>query len=130
LSRAALPKRGDRVTERRIPNLSAAIRSGDRLYVSGMLGSTAETRGDAGAQTREALDRIGRTLKRAGYDWPDVAESLVYLRRAATLQAMNAAYRSVLRPPFPARTTVEAAFGSADAEVEIMMTAVKGASRR
>jgi reactive intermediate/imine deaminase len=125
-----LPKRAIAGDGAPNPNLSAAIRAGDRLYVAGMLGNTAETRGDVGAQTRETLRRIERTLGKAGYGWSDVAESLVYLRRAGALASMNAAYRDLLRPPYPARTTVEAAFGSPDAEVEIMMTAVKGASRR
>ena len=40
------------------PNLSAAIRAGDRVYLSGMLGNTAETKGDVAAQTRETLSRI------------------------------------------------------------------------
>ena len=31
------------------PNLSAAIRAGDRVYLSGMLGNTAETKGDVGS---------------------------------------------------------------------------------
>jgi enamine deaminase RidA (YjgF/YER057c/UK114 family) len=112
------------------PNLSAAVRAGDRLYVSGMLGNTREAGGNVGVQTREALGRIERTLREAGYSWSDVAESLVYLRGAGSFASMNTAYREVLPAPYPARTTVEAAFGSADAEVEIMMTAVKGTARR
>lgn len=112
------------------PNLSAAIRAGERLYVSGMLGDTPDTRGDAGAQTREALARIGRTLASAGYGWSDVVDSLVYLKSAAQFAAMNEAYRSVLSAPFPARTTVQAGFGNPDAEIEIMMTAIKKGDRQ
>src|SRR5262245_17659828 len=43
------------------PNLSAAIIAGNRVYVSGVLGNTADNRGDAAAQTRETLTRIRRT---------------------------------------------------------------------
>lgn len=111
------------------PNLSEAVRAGDRLYLSGMLGHAREAGGHVGAQTREALGRIERTLRTAGYSWSDVAESLVYLRRAGSFASMNTVYREMLVSPYPARTTVEAAFGSEDAEVEIMMTAVKGATK-
>ena len=47
------------------PNLSAAIRAGDRVYLSGMLGNTPETKGDVAAQTRETLARI-RARARGG----------------------------------------------------------------
>src|SRR4029453_8052683 len=48
------------------PNLSAAIRAGSRVYLSGMLGNTPETKGDTGAQTRETLVRMKQALTAAG----------------------------------------------------------------
>lgn len=107
------------------PNLSAAIRVGPRLYVSGMLGLDAQPRNQAGAQTRATLQRIGSVLTRAGFDWKDVADSLVYLASTDSFAAMNDAYRGVLPAPFPARATVEAGLAAPDGLVEIMMTAVK-----
>jgi 2-iminobutanoate/2-iminopropanoate deaminase len=107
------------------PHLSAAIRAGSRLYLSGMLGATPETRGDVGGQTRETLRRLHATLGRAGFDWPDVVDSLVYLTNPSGFAAMNEAYRSILKPPYPARATVEAGLLNSDGLVEIMMTAVK-----
>jgi 2-iminobutanoate/2-iminopropanoate deaminase len=107
------------------PNLSAAIRAGSRLYVSGMLGVRPETRGDADAQTRETLRRLLATVSRAGFEAADVVESLVYLTSASNFAAMNAAYRETLTPPYPARTTVESALVVPDGLVEIMMTAVR-----
>lgn len=106
-------------------NLSAAVRAGSRLYLSGMLGATPETGGDVGAQTRETLRRLGGFMARAGFEWNDVVDSLVYLTDPAAFTAMNAAYRSVLAPPYPARATVEAGLLNPDARVEIMMTAVQ-----
>jgi len=107
------------------PNLSAAIRAGDRLFVSGMLGATDATRGDAGAQTRETLARIDATLQAAGFSRADVVEGLVYLTDFAHYGPMNDAYRAFFGKDFPARSTVGAGLFNPDGLVEIMCTAVK-----
>jgi enamine deaminase RidA (YjgF/YER057c/UK114 family) len=107
------------------PNLSSAIRVGNRLFVAGTLGTTDANAGQAGAQTTEALARIGRTLKAAGFDWPHVVDSMVYLPDVARFGEMNDAYRAVLTKDFPARTTIQAGLMGAGGAVEIMMTAVK-----
>jgi reactive intermediate/imine deaminase len=107
------------------PNLSPAIRVGRRLYVSGMLGNTAANKGDVGAQTTEALARIGRTLKAAGFAWTDVVDAIVYLPDMSGFTKMNDAYRTVIAKDFPARATVGAGLMGADGLVEIMFTAVK-----
>jgi 2-iminobutanoate/2-iminopropanoate deaminase len=112
------------------PVLSSAIGVGDRLFLSGMLGSTPENKGDAAAQTRETLARIGRTLGDAGFAWSDVVDAVVYLPSLEDFGAMNGAYRV----PFgtgglPARATVQAGLVAPDGLVEIMMTAVKGEKR-
>lgn len=107
------------------PNLSAAIRVGPRLYVSGMLGLDAQSKTDARAQTLATLHHIESVLGRSGFTWADVVDSIVYLTRTDNFAAMNEAYRGVLPPPYPARTTVESGLAAPDGLVEIMMTAVK-----
>jgi 2-iminobutanoate/2-iminopropanoate deaminase len=107
------------------PNLSSAIRAGNRLYVAGILGNAAENKGDVKAQTAESLTRIGRTLKAAGYDWKDVVEGVVYLPDLTKFNDMNASYREVFGKDFPARATVGAGLMGADGAVEIMFVAVK-----
>ena len=107
------------------PNLSSAIRAGNRLYVSGILGNTADNKGDVKAQAAEALTRIGRTLKAAGYDWKDVVEGVVYLPDLTKFNDMNASYREAFGKDFPARATVGAGLMGADGAVEIMLTAAK-----
>jgi 2-iminobutanoate/2-iminopropanoate deaminase len=107
------------------PNLSSAIRAGNRLYVAGILGNAAENKGDVKAQTAESLTRIGRTLKAAGYDWKDVVEGVVYLPDLTKFNDMNASYREVFGKDFPARATVGAGLMGADGAVEIMLVAVK-----
>lgn len=107
------------------PNLSAAIRAGGRLYVSGTLGVLPEATDDPAAQTRETLKRIGGTLARAGFAWSDVVENVVYLRDVGHFGAMNDAYRGIVPAPYPARTTVQAGLAARDGLVEMMTTAVK-----
>jgi len=106
-------------------NLSSAIRVGNRLYVSGILGNTATNKGDVKGQTAEALLRIGRTLEAAGFDWSHVVDGAVYLPDLTRFAAMNASYRETLRKDFPARVTIGAGLMGADGAVELMFTAVK-----
>jgi 2-iminobutanoate/2-iminopropanoate deaminase len=115
----------DGSTARPNPNLSSAIRAGNRLFLSGMLGNTDGNAGDLGSQTREALARVGRTLQAAGFDWSHVVDSTVYLTDATRTPEMNDAYQKVLLKGFPARATIEAGLMSPTALVEIMMTASK-----
>ncbi len=107
------------------PNLSPAIRSGNTLYLSGMLGSTPETKGNVAAQTRETLARVQRVLTAAGYTPADVVDSMVYITDVAAFAAMNAEYRPFFGKDFPARATVQSGLMGPDGLVEIMMTAVK-----
>jgi len=107
------------------PNLSSAIQVGNRLYLSGTLGNTADNKGDAKAQAAETLTRISRTLKAAGFEWSNVVDGVVYLPDMTKYQDMNASYRAALVKDFPARATVGTGLMGADAMVEIMMTAVK-----
>lgn len=106
-------------------NLSGAIRSGSRLYVSGVLGHTPQNAGDAGAQTREVMAKIRKTLDGAGYTPADVVDGLVYLTDLSQFPQMNEAYRAFFGQDFPARATVGAGLVAPGAVVEIMVTAVK-----
>lgn len=106
-------------------NLSAAVKAGSRLYVSGMLGNTPGNAGEAGPQTRETLARIRKTLEAAGFTPADVVDSLVYLTDLDQFAQMNGEYRTFFEKDFPARATVGAGLVSAGAVVEIMVTAVK-----
>jgi reactive intermediate/imine deaminase len=107
------------------PVLSSAIRVGNRLYLAGMLGTTPGNKGDVKAQTAEALARIGRTLKAAGFDWNNIVDGIVYLPDMSRFTEMNAAYRETFAKDFPARATVGAGLMGADGQVEIMFTAAK-----
>ena len=107
------------------PNLSSAIRVGNRLYLSGILGNTPANNGDVKGQAAETMARIGRTLKAAGFDWSHLVEGMVYLPDLTKFADMNASYREPIAKDFPARATVGAGLMNADGAVEIMFTAVK-----
>lgn len=107
------------------PNFSSAVRADTRVFVAGMMGTNDANKGDAKAQTREALARIGRTLDAAGVGWSHVVDAVVYLRDIKDFGAMNEVYREVLKADPPARATVETGLVSPDGLVEIMVTAVR-----
>ncbi|MDP1569251.1 MAG: RidA family protein [Vicinamibacterales bacterium] len=123
--RAIVTPQADGSPGRPSPILSSAIEVGNRLYLSGMLGNTADNKGDMEAQTRETLARIGRTLTAAGYDWHHIVDGIVYITDVAQFDAMNRAYRSIFAKDFPARATVRSGLVAADGLVEIMFVAVK-----
>lgn len=107
------------------PILSSAVKVGNRLYVSGILGNTPDNKGNMEAQTTEMLARIGRTLKHAGFDWANVVDGIVYITDVARFDAMNKAYRTIFSKDFPARATVQTGLVNADGLVEIMFVAAK-----
>jgi enamine deaminase RidA (YjgF/YER057c/UK114 family) len=107
------------------PVLSSAIRVGARLFLSGMLGTTSASRGDAGAQAREALARLGRTMKTAGFGWADVTGGVVYVTRAGDLPAVMTAWREAFGERLPRPAVVCAGLVAPDALVEIALAAAK-----
>jgi 2-iminobutanoate/2-iminopropanoate deaminase len=105
--------------------LSSAIQVGNRLYVSGILGNTADTKGNTEAQTVEVLNRVGRTIKAAGFDWSHVVDGIVYITDVKNFDAMNKGYRTIFAKDFPARATVRTGLVNNDGLVEIMFVAAK-----
>lgn len=105
------------------PILSSAVKVGNRLYLSGLLGNTAANKGDTEAQTKEILARVGRTLQVAGFGWGDLADGVVYITDVSNFDAMNRGYRSVVKD-LPARATVKSGL-VADGMLEIMFVASK-----
>jgi enamine deaminase RidA (YjgF/YER057c/UK114 family) len=105
--------------------LSSAIKVGNRLYVSGILGNTAETKGNTQAQTVEVLNRVGRTIKAAGFDWSHIVDGIVYITDVKNFDAMNQGYRTIFAKDFPARATVRTGLVNNDGLVEIMFVAAK-----
>ncbi len=107
------------------PNLSSAVRAGDRLWVSGVLGNTEATKGDAAAQTRETLTRIGRTLRAAGFSWEEVREAVVYVSDLKYRAAVEKVWADQFPKGKPAGVLIETPLVAPDGLVEIMVSAAK-----
>ena len=105
--------------------LSTAVRAGNRVFLSGILGNTEANVGDIGAQTKEVMTRIDRALKQAGVSFADVADSTVYLTDLSQFAGMNAVYRESFPSAPPARATIGTKLVSRNALVEILMTAAR-----
>ena len=73
---------------------SRAVRVGDVLYLSGVIGRTADGKVPDGieAQTRAAMDDIGATLKTTGAVYGDVFHCTVFLTDMKNWPAFNKAY--------------------------------------
>ena len=73
---------------------SKAVRVGDILYLSGVIGRTADGKMPGGieAQTRAAMDDIGATLKTAGLSYGDLIHCTVFLSDMKQWPAFNKVY--------------------------------------
>ncbi len=61
------------------PNLSAAVRAGNALFVSGMLAEGEAMKGDGAVQARDILRKLDVVLAKAAFTRADVRELLVYV---------------------------------------------------
>ena len=76
------------------PPFSKAVRAGDVLYLSGVIGRTSDGRVPDGieAQTEATMDDIGVTLKGAGLGYGDVFHCTVFLNDMKNWPAFNKVY--------------------------------------
>ncbi|UCE04271.1 MAG: RidA family protein [Candidatus Latescibacterota bacterium] len=107
---------------------SQAIRVGDALYLAGQLGmdpSTGKLADGIEAQTRQAMQNLNAVLDAAGFTMDDVVQCQIFLRDLDHYAAMNAVYAQHFAGAPPARAVVQAARIPRDADVEIMMVAMR-----
>jgi len=104
--------------------LSAAVRAGDVLFLSGVLGNTAENPDDVTGQTREIFTRIRRTLDGVGLSFSHVVDNLVYMADVWQQKQVDTVSREVFPIEPPARTLVGARLVTRTGLIEMMMTAV------
>ncbi len=116
------------------PNYSYGIKSGDTLFLAGLVArdpkTGADTGGDITAQTRLVLQNAGEILKAGGMNYADAVSSRVFITDAAQFQTMNAAYRPFFPQAPPARATVKAKLARPQYAVEITLLAVRHADRQ
>lgn len=93
--------------------LSPAVRVGDLLFLSGVMGTKEGggglAEGGIEGQTRQALENVRASLALAGASMSDVAKCTVFLTDAANFQGMNKVYREFFPTDPPARSTVAVA---------------------
>jgi len=105
--------------------LSDAVRFGELLFVSGMVGMDDEgsvVAGGVAAETRQTFRNIARVLAAGGATLADVLKVNVILTRAEDFAAFNAAYREIFPTDPPARVSMVAGL-TIDASVEIDVVA-------
>jgi 2-iminobutanoate/2-iminopropanoate deaminase len=100
---------------------SAAVRVGDTLYLSGMLGTKDRklVEGGVGPETAQTLANIAKRLEEHDLTMADVVKCSVFLADIADFAAMNEVYAGVFQPPRPTRTTVAVSGLALDAKIEI-----------
>lgn len=102
---------------------SQAVRAGQLLFVSGQLALNPATgslvEGGIGDQTRRVFQNVGAILEAGGASLAHVVRATVYLADMADFAAMNEVYATFFAPPYPARSTIEAARLPKDARIEV-----------
>src|SRR5436190_11957616 len=109
------------------PNLSAATKFGNLVFVAGQTGRhpvTGELGKDIREQTRNVLERIKTILSAAGTSLDNVLSATTHLTKREDLAAYNEEYAKYFPTAKPARTTVSvAALNAPELLVEITVTA-------
>ena len=113
---------------KRSPNpYSYAIRSGDSLFLSGLVSRNGADNvfvaGDVRAQTRTIMENARQLLEAAGMTFANVVSSRIYLTDAADFAAMNEVYGTCFAEAPPARATVQSGLAGPEAVVEITFVA-------
>jgi 2-iminobutanoate/2-iminopropanoate deaminase len=102
--------------------------AGDLLFLSGNIGQnpgTGRISGEFATDARQALDNLGKVLKAASLDWPDVVKVNVYVKDIGRFDEFNKLYTSVLPAPLPARTFLQVADLPGGGIVEVEAVAVR-----
>lgn len=103
---------------------SPVIRSGDVLYLSGVLGFDPEggglAEGGIEAETRQTLENLQSRLELAGAGMDDLLKCTVYLANIDDYGSMNEVYQEYFDDQAPpARTAVAVSGLAADAAIEV-----------
>ena len=106
---------------------SSAVRVGDTLYLSGMLGNVDGTErlapGGIEGQTRQTLENIKTVVEAFGSSMQRVVKCTVFMADMSEWPAMNGVYRTYF-PNLPARSALGASGLALGARVEIDCIAV------
>src|SRR6516162_4725390 len=108
---------------------SQAIETQGWVFCSGQIGldpkSGALVAGGIEAETRRALENLRELLAEAGLGFHDIVKTTIFLADLGDFDVVNRIYGEHLSPPYPARSTVQAAALPRKARVEIEAIATK-----
>src|SRR3972149_1602367 len=103
--------------------LSAGVKSGDLLFVSGQLAldkkGNLAGKGDVKKQTEQALRNVEEILVAGGSSLEKALKVTVYLADISQFSAMNEVYRTFFKDKYPARTTVQSKLSRDEYLIEI-----------
>ena len=118
----------DKVLPRGLP-FSEAVRVGDTLYLSALLGNKPGTLelvpGGIEAESRQTMVNIRTVLQAHGYSTNDLVRCTVMLADIKDWAAFNEVYRTFFEDRFPARSAMGVAGLALGARVEIECLAVR-----
>jgi 2-iminobutanoate/2-iminopropanoate deaminase len=110
---------------------SAAIESGDHVFISGQIPLDAATGklvdGDISAQARQSMENLKALLEAAGLSFANVVKTTIFLTTMNDFAAVNEVYKAYVNEPYPARSTIAVAGLPMGAKVEIEMIASRSA---
>jgi len=112
--------------------ISTAIRSGDFVFISGLLPKDEDGQlvtGDITHQTHAVMKRLEAAVERAGCRMDDVVKCTVWLAHREDFAEFNRVYATYFQEPFPARSTVRADLMAPEARIEIEAICHKTRSR-
>lgn len=111
---------------------SRAVRIGELIFVSGQVPRDFESGALIGEsveeQTRAVMANLERVLRAAGCSMRNLVSVTAYLADIGAWEEFDRAYRPLVEPPYPARTTVGAQLHGV--LVEISAIAVAGETPR
>ena len=107
---------------------SQAVRTGDRIWTAGAVGTEPATGGVAPggveAQIHRAIRNIAATLAEAGTDLAHVVKTTCFVTRREDFALLDPIYRQYFPDPPPARTTIVCALVREEFLFEIEAVAV------
>ena len=98
---------------------SHAVRAGNLLFLSGMIGINDAGKNSFEDQFRSAMSKISKILESAGSSTADIVKLTVYISDQATFREMNSLFQEYFRVSPPARTTIVCGFVAPDVKVEL-----------
>ncbi|MFX4273908.1 RidA family protein [Propionibacteriaceae bacterium Y1685] len=109
--------------------LSAAVKAGDWIYVSGMVANEPDASvfiGDFDQEVSKTFDRLEEVLQQLDATLNDAVKINAYLANPMHFARFNELYAERLGDHRPARTTVAVTFGHPDVRVEMDLVAYVG----